>query len=253
MRSRAVSFAARRRRLHKRRTHQWNAPGRATHGPGGARGRRADGSRGRGAQSLHRETFEAELRLVISADASTVVLDLGAVAFIDSTGLRSVLRIGEPVASGRRPASDAACIARRPRSARGGRLGDVCCRPSTEASALARYCAEDGARRPQRADRTPIARHAACTFMARVVVVGAGFAGLAAADELRAGRIEVTVLEARDRVGGRVLVGAVRGERGRAGRRVHPSGNTAVESWRRASTGPWSARARHTAAGRRGC
>jgi monoamine oxidase len=40
--------------------------------------------------------------------------------------------------------------------------------------------------------------------MPRVVVVGAGFAGLAAADELRAGGVEVTVLEARDRVGGRV-------------------------------------------------
>ncbi len=38
----------------------------------------------------------------------------------------------------------------------------------------------------------------------RVVVVGAGFAGLAAADALRAGGSEVTVLEARDRVGGRV-------------------------------------------------
>jgi monoamine oxidase len=38
----------------------------------------------------------------------------------------------------------------------------------------------------------------------RVVVVGAGFAGLAAADALRSGGAEVTVLEARDRVGGRV-------------------------------------------------
>jgi len=38
----------------------------------------------------------------------------------------------------------------------------------------------------------------------RVVVVGAGFAGLAAADALRARGAEVTVLEARDRVGGRV-------------------------------------------------
>jgi monoamine oxidase len=40
--------------------------------------------------------------------------------------------------------------------------------------------------------------------MKRIVVVGAGFAGLAAADALRAGGAEVTVLEARDRVGGRV-------------------------------------------------
>ena len=40
--------------------------------------------------------------------------------------------------------------------------------------------------------------------MKRVVVIGAGYAGLAAADALRAGGAEVTVLEARDRVGGRV-------------------------------------------------
>lgn len=40
--------------------------------------------------------------------------------------------------------------------------------------------------------------------MKRVVVIGAGFAGLAAAHALRAGGAEVTVLEARDRVGGRV-------------------------------------------------
>jgi len=38
----------------------------------------------------------------------------------------------------------------------------------------------------------------------RVVVVGAGFAGLAAADALASSGVEVTVFEARDRVGGRV-------------------------------------------------
>jgi monoamine oxidase len=38
----------------------------------------------------------------------------------------------------------------------------------------------------------------------RAVVVGAGLAGLVAADELRQGGAEVVVLEARDRVGGRV-------------------------------------------------
>src|SRR5258705_4148520 len=40
--------------------------------------------------------------------------------------------------------------------------------------------------------------------MKRVCVIGAGFAGLAAADTLREGGTEVTMLEARDRVGGRV-------------------------------------------------
>jgi len=39
----------------------------------------------------------------------------------------------------------------------------------------------------------------------RVIVVGAGFAGLAAAFELRAVGYDVTVVEARDRLGGRVL------------------------------------------------
>ncbi len=41
----------------------------------------------------------------------------------------------------------------------------------------------------------------------KVVVVGAGFAGLAAAEALAAGGAEVTVFEARDRLGGRVRSG----------------------------------------------
>ena len=39
----------------------------------------------------------------------------------------------------------------------------------------------------------------------RVVIIGAGFAGLACAYELRAAGYDVTVVEARDRIGGRVL------------------------------------------------
>ncbi len=47
--------------------------------------------------------------------------------------------------------------------------------------------------------------HAARRALPRVVVVGAGFAGLACADELAAAGYQVTLVEARDRVGGRVL------------------------------------------------
>src|SRR5690242_3719022 len=50
-----------------------------------------------------------------------------------------------------------------------------------------------------------VARGATATKVGkRVVVVGAGFAGLACADELAADGYDVTVVEARDRVGGRV-------------------------------------------------
>ena len=66
--------------------------------------------------------------------------------------------------------------------------------------------------------------------MPRVVVVGAGFAGLAAADELRAAGIEVTVLEARDRVGGRVWSVPFAGSVVERGAEFILPGNTAVES-----------------------
>lgn len=49
-----------------------------------------------------------------------------------------------------------------------------------------------------------VARAAPSGKMPRVVVVGAGFAGLACADELAAAGYAVTVVEARERVGGRV-------------------------------------------------
>lgn len=66
--------------------------------------------------------------------------------------------------------------------------------------------------------------------MARVVVVGAGFAGLAAADALRAAGIEVTVLEARDRVGGRVWSVPFAGSVVERGAEFILPGHSAVES-----------------------
>jgi monoamine oxidase len=49
------------------------------------------------------------------------------------------------------------------------------------------------------------------TRTADVIVVGAGFAGLAAAKALRAGGVEPLVVEARDRVGGRTCPGSIAG------------------------------------------
>ena len=66
--------------------------------------------------------------------------------------------------------------------------------------------------------------------MARVVVVGAGFAGLAAADALRAAGIKVTVLEARDRVGGRVWSVPFAGSVVERGAEFILPGHSAVES-----------------------
>src|ERR1700674_2674526 len=53
--------------------------------------------------------------------------------------------------------------------------------------------------------------HQGSTTPADVVVVGAGFAGLSAARTLRRHRKKVVVLEARDRVGGRVKAAKIAG------------------------------------------
>ncbi len=66
--------------------------------------------------------------------------------------------------------------------------------------------------------------------MPRVAIVGAGLAGLAAADALRAGGAEVTVLEARDRVGGRVWSVPFAGGVVERGAEFILPQNTAVES-----------------------
>jgi monoamine oxidase len=66
--------------------------------------------------------------------------------------------------------------------------------------------------------------------MTRAVVVGAGLAGLAAADALRTAGIEVAVLEARDRVGGRVWSVPFAGGVVERGAEFILPGNTAVGS-----------------------
>ncbi len=68
------------------------------------------------------------------------------------------------------------------------------------------------------------------TLMARVVVVGAGFAGLAAADALRTASVDLTVLESRDRVGGRVWSVPFAGGVVERGAEFILPGNTAIES-----------------------
>ena len=70
----------------------------------------------------------------------------------------------------------------------------------------------------------------------RVVVVGAGLAGLVAADELQRAGAEVVVLEARDRVGGRVWSRRLgNGAVVEMGAEFILPGNTAVASWPSAS------------------
>jgi monoamine oxidase len=68
------------------------------------------------------------------------------------------------------------------------------------------------------------------TSVTRVAIAGAGFAGLAAADELRASGVEVSVLEARDRVGGRVWSVPFAGAVVERGAEFILPGNTALES-----------------------
>lgn len=43
-----------------------------------------------------------------------------------------------------------------------------------------------------------------------VAIIGAGFSGLRCADILSQNNVRVTILEARDRVGGRVSIGSIR-------------------------------------------
>jgi anti-anti-sigma factor len=49
------------------------------------------------------ETFEAEIRNALKSDASAILLDLGELTFIDSTGIRALLiAVGLSEANGRR-------------------------------------------------------------------------------------------------------------------------------------------------------
>lgn len=66
--------------------------------------------------------------------------------------------------------------------------------------------------------------------MSRVVVVGAGLAGLAAADALLTAGADVTVLEARDRVGGRVWSVPFAGGVVERGAEFVLPGNTSIEA-----------------------
>jgi monoamine oxidase len=83
----------------------------------------------------------------------------------------------------------------------------------------------------------------------RVIVVGAGVSGLTCASELQRAGVEVTVLEARDRIGGRVWTGEVADASiDLGGAWIHgPVGNPLAEFCRAAglawtSDGPWGSR-----------
>lgn len=83
----------------------------------------------------------------------------------------------------------------------------------------------------------------------RVIVVGAGVSGLACAARLHAAGVEVTVIEARDRIGGRIWPGDVAGTRVDLGAAwIHgPIGNPVAEYCTANgiafhSDGPWGAR-----------
>src|SRR4029079_13862548 len=89
----------------------------------------------------------------------------------------------------------------------------------------------------------------------KVVVVGAGFAGLVAADELARRGAEVVVLEARSRVGGRVWSQQLpNGTVVEMGAEFLPSGNTAIlEIGRRFWLGLWDKGMRYGRRDPRGC
>ncbi|MDX1450358.1 MAG: NAD(P)/FAD-dependent oxidoreductase, partial [Acidimicrobiia bacterium] len=83
----------------------------------------------------------------------------------------------------------------------------------------------------------------------RVIVVGAGVAGLTCAARLRAAGVDVVVVEARDRIGGRIWPGTVAGTRVDLGASwIHgPVGNPVAEYCKVngipfRSDGPWGAR-----------
>ncbi|MEX1043462.1 MAG: FAD-dependent oxidoreductase, partial [Acidimicrobiia bacterium] len=83
----------------------------------------------------------------------------------------------------------------------------------------------------------------------RVVVVGAGVAGLTCAATLQRAGVDVTVVEARDRIGGRVWTGEVAGARiDLGGAWIHGPIDNPLATYCRevgldwVSDGPWGSR-----------